>query len=371
MQLRPTRPRHRAATTGSATDPTTDPATDPATGLGALLHHLRRGGGTAAVPVPAADLPGDLTGDGLTWADEDAHDPAWWPQGVAALDGGRVLLVSWYETARGPWWSRRLPRSRVSAVDRSDPARPRYAHVELVVAHRRPLAWLRPLGAVPVHAGGLAVVASPSEGPLLLVADTLVGLRVFALDDLRRAPAASDRWVLPQRRAVRVPLLRAGLGAARFRFSCTGAGRLDDGTPVLVSAEYRRAGAVGPGGAPRLVVHRLDPATGLPRGAPVAVHADQPPRMQGVALLPAASGSAGPTWAVSASAGHERRGDLHVGSPGAWTTHRGALPPGCEDLDPADPADPASVLWGASEHPGRRWVFTVHLPALGGGAGES
>ncbi|MGQ7296903.1 hypothetical protein [Quadrisphaera sp. KR29] len=357
MQLRVTRERRRPRATGQEA------------GVHGLLEHLRGGGGAPARPVPAAELPGDLTGDGLTWAADDAADSTWWPQGVAALEGGRVLLVGWYERPTGPWWRRRVPRSRVSVLDRSDPARPRYAHVELVVGHHRPLGWLRPLGAVPVHAGGLAVVAPPGGSRLLLVADTLFGLRVFALDDLRRAPTApggAPRWVLPQRRAVRAPLLRAGLGASRFRFSFTGAGHLGAEGPVLVSGEYRRAGQRGPGGAPRLVAHRLDPRTGLPLGAPLAVHPDQPPRMQGVALLPPAAPGAGPTWVVSASAGHERCGDLHVGAPGAWRTHRGALPPGCEDLDPADPADPRSVLWGASEHPGRRWVFPVHLPALGG-----
>jgi hypothetical protein len=368
VPLRLTRPRRATARGG---------------GLEDLLALLRAGGGRPARAVAAADLPGDLTGDGLTWSEDDAQDPAWWPQGVAALDGGRVLLVGWYEKARGPWWRRRLPRSRISVVDRSDPAAPRYAHVELVVGHRRPLSWLHPLGAVPVHAGGLAVVTSPTEGRLLLVADTLLGLRVFALDDVHRSSARGRRgatgdddaaWVLPQRRAARTPLLRAGLGAARFRFSFTGAGTLADGTRALVSGEYRRAGDRGPGGAPRLVVHRLDASTGLPLGEPLAVHPGQPPRMQGVALLPGGPGGPGgpgrpggtaPTWVLSASAGHDRCGDLHVGSPGAWTTHRGALPPGCEDLDPADPADPASVLWGASEHPGRRWVFPVVVPERG------
>lgn len=357
LVLRPTRPRR---------PPRLRRAAARRGGLESLLDELRSGGGTPARSVPAGQLPGDLTGDGFTWAPADADDPVWWPQGVAALDGGAVLLVGWYEKTAGPWWRRRVPRSRVSVVDASDPLHPRYVHAELVVGARRPLAWLRPLGAVPVHAGGLAVVASPTEGPLLLVADTLFGLRVFALDDLARHDDGSGgdgRWVLPQRRSVRAPLLRAGLGAARFRFSFTGAGHLPGAGAVLVSGEYRRAAQRGPAGAPRLVVHHLDPSTGLPHGAPVAVHPDQPPRMQGAALLPPGAPGAAPTWVLSASAGHDRCGDLHVGCPGAWTAHRGALPPGCEDLDPADPTDPGSVLWGASEHPGRRWVFPVRLPA--------
>jgi len=348
-------------------------------GLDAALAHLRAGGGTPAVPVPAEQVPGTATGDGLTWAPRDADDPTWWPQGVACLRGGEVLLVGWYERPTGPWWRRRLPRSRVSVVDRSDPARPRYMHVELVVPRRGPLARVLPPGPVPVHAGGLAVVERGEGGPLLLVADTLVGLRAFALDDLALRCGC---WVLPQRSSVRVPLLRGVLADLRsgrrpdpFRFSFAGAvppstggaGGAGSG-PGLVVGEYRRAGACTPDGVPRLLRYRLDPATGLPAGRPGArggepeeVHAGQPPRMQGVAVLPAPGG--GLTWFLSASAGHDRCGDLHVGAPGAWTTHRGALPPGCEDLDPERPGDPTSPLWGASEHPGRRWVFAVVVPA--------
>jgi hypothetical protein len=345
-----------------------------------VLGDLRAGGGTPAVPAPAEQVPGTATGDGFAWAPHDAGDPAWWPQGVACLRGGEVLLVGWYERPAGPWWRWRVPRSRVSVVDRSDPDLPRYAHVELVVPRRGPLARVLAPGRVPVHAGGLAVVERAVGGPLLLVADTLTGLRTFELDDLARR---RGRWVLPQRSSVRVPLLRgvlADLRAGRrpdpFRFSFVGAfpaAAAEDGgggAGGLVAGEYRRAGACTPDGVPRLLRYRLDGVTGLPAGRhgvrrsePEEVHAGQPPRMQGVAVLPAPGG--GPTWVVSASAGHERCGDLHVGAPGAWTTHRGALPPGCEDLDPEHPGDPASALWGASEHPGRRWVYRVVLPVGG------
>lgn len=344
----------------------------PGRGLDGVLADLD----SDARPVPADQVPGGATGDGLTWAAHDADDRTWWPQGVACLRDGAVLLVGWYERPGGPWWRRRLPRSRVSVVDRSDPARPRYRHVELVVPHRRPLAWARALGRVPVHAGGLAVVERTGEGPLLLVADTLAGLRTFALDDLARGPRG---WVLPQRSSARAPLVRSVLADLRarrrpdpFRFSFVGVASAgaDGGGPGLVAGEYRRAGACTADGAPRLVRYALDPGSGLPvpgRGSPgrrwaqpVEVHVGQPPRMQGATVLPSPGG--GLTWVLSASAGHDRCGDLHVGAPGAWTTHRGALPPGCEDLDPERPGDPGSRLWCASEHPGRRWVFPVVVP---------
>ncbi len=365
-RLRPGRPRRNLA----AARLTTPPGPAHQTGLDGVLADTD----TDAVPVPAADVPGSATGDGLSWAPADGDDRRWWPQGVACLRGGEVLLVGWYEKAGGPWWRRRVPRSRVSVVDRSDPSRPRYRHVELVVPHRRPLGWVRGVGAVPVHAGGLAVVTSPTEGDLLLVADTLAGLRVFRLDDAVRVEGpGGGRWVLPQRRSVRVPLLRGALADLRarrrpdpLRFSFVGVGSVD-GSPALLAGEYRTAGGSTPDGPPRLVRYRLEAATGLPVGAPTAVHVGQPPRMQGVAVLPRAGG--GSTWYLSASAGHDRCGDLHVGAPGAWHRVRGALPPGCEDLDPADQTDPASALWGASEHPGRRWVFPVQVMGLHDHAG--
>ncbi|MBF5082435.1 hypothetical protein [Quadrisphaera sp. INWT6] len=384
--LRSGRPRRAPAPGGS-----------PARGLDALLADLD----TGAVPVPTGRVPGTAVREGFSWAAHDADDARWYPQGVACLRGGAVLLVGWYEKPAGLLGRssssgsssrsgrRWLPRSRVSVVDRSDPTRPRYRHVELVVPHRRPLAWVRALGPVPVHAGGLAVVDRAEGGPLLLVADTLAGLRTFALDDLAPGP---DGWVLPQRASLRAPLLRGALADLRarrrpnpLRFSFVGAaagGRGGGGggaggggsDPELVVGEYRRAGDRRPDGPPRLLRYRLDPRTGLPAAAPGArggepleVHVGQPPRMQGAALLPSGGGGDedGVTWVLSASAGHERCGDLHVGSPGAWTTHRGALPPGCEDLDPEDPGDPASHLWGASEHPGRRWVYRVEVPVGG------
>lgn len=368
VALRPGRPRRTPARDRGAVAGT--PRAEH--GLDAVLAHLHAGGGAPAAAVPAEQVPGTATGDGLAWAPHDASDPTWWPQGVACLRGGEVLLVGWYERASGPWWRRRLPRSRVSVVDRSDPAHPRYEHVELVVPHRRPLALARALGPVPVHAGGLAVVERAEGGPLLVVADTLLGLRAFRLDDLHRR---AGTWVLPQHRSVRAPLLRGALADLRarrrpdpFRFSFVGVVPAPpDGEPGLLAGEYRRAADCTPDGAPRLVRYRLDALTGLPapapgsrRAEPVAVHAGQLPRMQGVAVLPGSDG--GLVWHVSASAGHDRCGDLHVGRPGAWTTHRGALPPGCEDLDPERPGDPSSRLWCASEHPGRRWVFPVVLP---------
>jgi hypothetical protein len=105
----------------------------------------------------------------------------------------------------------------------------------------------------------------------------------------------------------------------------------------------------------RLARYPLDPANGLPAVGPDGtcppreLHEQQPPRMQGVAVHD-------DTWFVSASAGRDRPGDLHVGAPGAFVRHRGVLPPGPEDLDWSRPGE---QLWCATEWPGRRWVFAV------------
>ncbi|MFD2092937.1 hypothetical protein [Blastococcus deserti] len=302
-------------------------------------------------------VPGEAAGDGFTWDAADRTDPAWWPQGVASIRSGDVLLVSWYARRRR---FVRTPGARISVVDRRHPDGPRYRHV-LLVSPRRPLALLG-MRTVPVHAGGIAV-----RDDLLYVADTLFGVRLFRLRDVLRAERPSPgRWgairllrrarptggvrghdyVLPQSMALRVPL-RSGLRRLRHSFLSIGevAGR-----PNLVVGEYRRKG-----GNPRLARYPLDPGTGLPvaRGngvaPPLEVHDGQPDRMQGAAVH-------GSTWFVTASAGEGVAGDLYVGAPGSWRRHRRVLPPGPEDLAWSRPGE---ELWCASEWPGRRWVFPI------------
>ena len=293
-------------------------------------------------------VPGEAAGPGLTWDEHDRSDPAWWPQGVAVLRSGSVLLVSWYAKRR----RLRSPGARISVVDRAHPGGPRYRHV-LLVRPRRFLGipLLRP---VPVHAGGIAV-----HGDLLYVADTLFGARLFRLGDvLEVRPGAGPRFlrrlrthghdhVLPQTMAVRVPW-RAGW--RRLRHSFLSIGEVD-GRPTLVVGEYRRKAQ----GSARLVRYPLDPRTGLPsvdasgRVYPLEVHEDQPHRMQGAAVH-------GSTWFVTASAGEDVPGDLYAGAPGSWVRHRRVLPTGPEDVAWSRPGE---ELWCVSEWPGRRWVFPI------------
>ena len=327
-------------------------------GLDGVLADLDRAGTACAVP-------GDAAGDGLTWEQGDRDDPRWWPQGVASVREGSVLLVSWYAKRR---WLVRTQGSRLTVVDRTDPQHPRYRHVLLAVP-RRGLGGAS-LGTVPVHAGGIAV-----RGDLLYVADTLFGVRVFRLADVVRIPrrrldaalpwaAAGTRtlgrrptggftaygydYVLPQLRRLRVPRTA---GRQRLWWSFLSVGDVD-GQLSLVAGEYGRNGT-----APRLVRYPLDAGTGLPlvgadgQCAPLEVHERQPHRMQGVAVD-------GSTWYVSASAGEDRHGDLHVGAPGRFQRHRGVLPPGPEDLDWSHPGQ---ELWCVTEWPGRRWVFPIDV----------
>jgi hypothetical protein len=333
--LRTTRPRTRAVERLARLF--------PRLGLDAVLADLDR----AARPC---EVPGEAAGEGFTWEPRDAEDGGWFPQGIACLRGGSVLLVSWYAKRR----RLRRERARISVVDRGDPAAPRYRHVRLVVPRRR--FGVLTLGAVPVHAGGIAV-----SGDLLFVADTLFGVRVFRLADLARVPAPRGRGVLdrlrglaprdadhvlPQLMACRMPL-RAGSPRLRWSFVSIADG---DGGPELVVGEYRRKGS-----SPRLVRYPLDGSTGLPavdgrgRCAPLEVRDAQPVRMQGVAVH-------GSTWFATASTGEGNPGDLHVGAPGSWHRHKGVLPTGPEDLDWSRPGE---ELWCVSEWPGRRWVFPI------------
>jgi hypothetical protein len=310
-----------------------------------------------------APVPGEAAGEGYTWDRLDREDPMWWPQGVASIRSGRVLLVSWYAKRRGLV---RTQGSRISVIDRTHPGGPRYRHI-LLVAPRRRLGILT-MGTVPVHAGGIAV-----HGDLLHVADSVFGVRLFRLRDVmavpRRPTGADGRaprggigtllrsmggwgaygydYVLPQLAAYRVPP-RAGARRLRYSFLSIGevAGRLS-----LVVGEYRRKGER----PPRLARYPLDSRTGLPaaddlgRWAPLEVHEGLPSRMQGAAVHESA-------WFVTASAGEGSPGDLYVGAPGTLHRHRGVLPSGPEDLAWSRPGE---ELWCVSEWPGHRWVFPI------------
>ncbi|MET0821083.1 MAG: hypothetical protein ABWY58_08960 [Aeromicrobium sp.] len=330
--------------------------------LAGPLHELGRGFRRVGLRAVVADtnrvarrvdVPGEAVAEGFTWDARDAATDHWWPQGITTsadayghdattgrFEGRDVLLTSWYAHGR---FGRRLLGSRITVVVDVDGAAPVYRHVLLVEPVKvGPLHLLRPMR---VHAGGIVWY-----GNHLFVAGSGAGVRVFRLDDIthvrNRVRARGYRYVLPQasfyaaeQDADHEPLTYSFLS-------------LDRGAEVdsLVAGEY------GTKDSPthRLVRFPLDRDTQLLRGdehgrsAALELH-DGQPRMQGATLV-------GETWAVTASAGEGRPGDLWVGRPGHLHRHRGVLPTGPEDVAHWPQR---RQVWSLTEWPGRRWVFGV------------
>ena len=174
---------------------------------------------------------------------------------------------------------------------------------------------------VSVHAGGIVW-----SGDRLLVAATLGGIREFRMSGIVRR---GIRYALPQ--------VAHHKPAKTFRYSFVA-----EGSDGMVTGEYTTRDD---GRLARLVV-----------GDGVAsvsdLHTPAVPEMQGAVLIDG-------VWAVTSSRGDKQNGDLWTGKEGSLVKHEGALPPGPEDL--AWWAE-RQQLWGASEHPGQRWVFAVDWP---------
>ncbi len=302
-----------------------------------------------------AQVPGDGAAEGFTWEERDATTDRWWPQGVTTsadaygpdpqsgtYAGRPVLLASWYAHGVLGWLTL---GSRVSVVDLTDPADPRYRHVLLVEPRRRfGLHRLRP---VRVHAGGIVWY-----GDHLFVAGSSRGIRVFRVDDVVRVRnrwrTRGDRYVLPQLTTYHASTTGAARPITYSFLSLDRAGDVDH----LVAGEYGRKGATH-----RLLRYELDRTTQLLRGVeagpaePVEAHDGVAPRMQGAVLVDG-------TWVITASAGEDVAGDLWVGRPGALHRHRGVLPTGPEDITwwPQ-----RGQLWTLTEWPGRRWVYGIDV----------
>lgn len=300
----------------------------------------------------------------FAWDERDDRSLRWWPQGITSSAdagtgtgeeyAGRRLLVT---TA----YSKRLggldKGARISVVDITDEAAIRYRHVLLVRAVLDDTGRLE-LCPVRIHAGGAVW-----HGPFLHVAATRKGLYTFHLDDIVRAdrPDRPDllgiqpdgavagfghRYLLPLRlrQAARAPV-----GVEELRYSFLSLDRHGDARALLVG-EYAR----GPQ-TRRLAAFDLDPATQLPVAddhgisVPSAVSEGGVERMQGAVGV-------GGRLHVTSSAGRRGRGDLWVGTPGAWERHPRVLPPGPEDLTYWPSRD---ELWTVTEYPGRRLVLAL------------
>ena len=310
------------------------PALGRRIGLAGLYGYLDRVGS-------AVDMAG--TDAAFTWDEVDQRDSDWMPQGISTSADARhdedahTILVSWY--AKG--LTGRDSDSRITVVDRSDPALPRYAHVHLIEPARR---WWR-LGVhqrrVPVHAGGILW-----WGTTVLVASTRGGLRVFDLDDIVRN--RDGRLLLPQSGAHRATTIG---GPRPLRWSFVSLDRTDPGQPWLVAGEYNREGA-----GTRIARFALDPATGRPAGrtcVAAEVLEANISSMQGATRVHG-------VYHVSASRGSKRRGNLYTGGARGFTQHAEVLPVGPEDLSYEAAAD---RLWTVTEYPGSRVAAAIPRPA--------
>lgn len=315
-------------------------------GLRGVLKNLNR-------QATQAKVPGRAPVWGFTWNQQDATSERWWPQGISTsadaspsgdVDGRRLLVTSWYAQGDGP----DNQGSRVTFVDFD---RLRYRHVLIVRAgtdhdgHPQ----LEPLR---IHAGGVVWC-----GPYLHLAGTKRGLFTCYVDDVMEVEPTADtfgyRFVLPVRFAYDA---HADDSVEQLRYSFLS---LDRGVspPELVAGEYGTSGMT-----TRLVRYPLDPETlHLDRdehghSLPVSLDDGGIGHMQGAAVVTG-------RYYVTVSRGQSRLGHLYVGTPGALTPYRWALPPGPEDISYWPSRD---QLWSLSEHPGRRYVYVMDRQRLGG-----
>lgn len=309
------------------------------TGLAPLLDDLNRRGRRAFL----GRLLGRAVHRAYTFDAEDRRDPDWWPQGVTTsadssdtedVHGRRVVVVSWY--------AKHGQGARVTFLDLDSR---RYRHVLLVVPTLVDgVLTLEPLR---VHAGGIVWL-----GPYLHVAATARGVMTCRLDDLVRVPDGVDlpthgyRYVLPVRFSYRAV---TGDGLERLRYSFLSLDRAADPMQLVVG-EYGNHRQTR-----RLARFPLDPESSVlaagDDGAsrPVALDEEGAVRMQGAAI-------AQDTWYVTASTGPWVPGSVYVGRPGRWRRHRWATPMGPEDVTWWSSTD---QLWSVTEHPRRRWVFSM------------
>lgn len=330
-------------------------------GLSGVLSNLNR---TAA----EANVPGRAPVWGFTWNAEDNRSRRWFPQGITTsadhgdpdeVGGRSVVCTSWYSRNVGGIGK----GARVTFVDLTARAEPRYRHVLLV----EPVLTASGVDVRPVeaHAGGVVW-----HGDYLHVAGTARGIFSFRLDDIVRVPASGDHsslglsssgelhsfgyeYLLPVRFTYD-GLADEGVDPLRYSFLS-----LDRSTSPhhLVAGEYGRGSM-----STRLVRYELDPATSLlstrsdGRASPTAVSADGVRGMQGATVVDG-------TYYVTTSAGPHGHGSLYVGEPGAFRRHARVLPIGPEDIAYWPSRD---ELWSLTEYPSRRYVYAMNRADFAG-----
>jgi hypothetical protein len=310
--------------------------------------------------------PGLAVRRSFTWDREDRRTTRWWPQGIstsadadpAHLGGRELVVTTWYakELADGHHGS------RITFVDL---ATYRYRHVLLVVP--RLVDGKLSVEPLKIHAGGIAWC-----GPWLHVAATARGIYTCHVDDLVRIPddrAGSDRsrlaveedrihslgyrYLLPVRFAYRAST-DDGHEKLRYSFLSFDAASTP---PQLVAGEYGRGTQ-----SKRLVRYPVDPETMLLEVGEDGVSRPLMLDTGGVVQAQGAAAARG-QYFVTTSHGPWMPGSVYVGQPGAWVRHRWAVPMGPEDIAYWAARD---ELWSQSEHPRRRWVFSIRRSRLAG-----
>ncbi|GAA4213821.1 hypothetical protein [Actinocatenispora rupis] len=307
----------------------------------------------------------------FTWNDEDGATELWYPQGVSTsadahpsgrYDGRTVIFASWYSKSTAPDMG-----SRVSFIDYSNPAAPRYRHVLLVEPYVDD-AGNADFRAVPVHAGGIIVY-----GHLLFVVDTWNGFRVFDLrhvwqvDDtdptaVGRADDGTYRgyghaYVLPQSVAY---LSSTVDGVEPLRYSCCGLDRSGP-TPSVIVAEYNVEGEDRTGAGARVVRFPLDPYGPLfATEGDGQVHGTEAYQ---VFVRSVQGGVAhGGRFFLSRSNGTTNYSGLVTFTAGtAPALASESMPVGTEDLAYWPGRD---EVWTLCEHPGKRFVLAVRASAF-------
>ncbi|MGZ5404411.1 MAG: hypothetical protein ACXWDL_07155 [Nocardioides sp.] len=310
-------------------------------GLDGVLADL----GSQARPSRLGRLLGRAVGEAYTWEDRDARDLRWWPQGISTsadasesevVGGRRLLALTWYSRQVGGV----SHGSRVTILDLDTL---RYRHVLLVVPILDDQGGLR-LEPLHVHAGGLVWC-----GPYLHVAATSRGFVTCRLDDVLpaagRVESHGHDYVLPVRFSYRA---HAEEGQHKLRYSFLSLDRA--AAPTLVVGEYGRGSDT-----TRLVRFGVDAESalllagddGLSR--PLALDDGGVVQMQGAVI-------ARGRYYVTTSHGQWRPGSVYAGQPGSFTPYRLAVPMGPDDLAYWPSTD---RLWSVSEHPRRRWIFSM------------
>lgn len=325
--------------------------------LAAFLDDLNR-------QARSARAPGRAVHDSIAFDDEDVDDPRWWPQGVTTsadartderVAGRRLVAVAWYAKAQ-PEDPESLGGGQGVRITFLDLDTRRYRHVLVVVPET--VAGELTLAPLRVHAGGIVWC-----GPYLHIAATARGFFTCRLEDLMVVPddlrgaedsiqishsgvaTAGYRYVLPVRFAYRAFV---AAGEEKLRYSFLSLDRAAD-PPEIVAGEYARGDKTR-----RLTRYALDPDTQLlatdqdDEARPIAVGVGVA-QMQGAVI-------ARQRWFITASHGPWTPGSVYVGSPGSLTRHRFATPMGPEDISYWPSTD---LLWSVTEHPGRRWIFSM------------